>query len=686
MVRRTTVGVSALLVLLVAFAPPASARRYSAPTHSSPISISADGKWVWSVNPGAGNVSVIYAKTNKAVATIKTGEEPQSVALDPNNRYAYVANAGSGTVTVIRITRASAKRFRARVDRRRGTIRTGAEPWNIVVSPNGRRVFVANSGQGTITVIDTKGRRKKVIGHVNLQRGRCADPVDRKRQFQPRGLAVTKNGKRLLVTSFFAFTRPGGKQADDNGRQGVVCRLNVSTSSKRIRGYRAASRVTLAPQITGFTIDSNGDGVPDPTSAFPNQLQSIVIRGNQAYLPNIAASPNGPLRFNVDTQAFVSVIDRARSGTPVDAGVPKFLNLHLGARQPETGKKKLFFANPWAIAFRKQTGATTGYVVSSGSDLLVKVAVDAAGKLTNTVDADTTRYIDLNDPLNPATSGDKAGKNPQGIAINKQGTRAYVVNFLSRNVSVVDLTNDSVVTVIRTAPLPAPGSPAEVVTVGAEMFFSSRGNFNRPRGSDRLYDRAAVERGLAELRELPLRGAHRQHRVGVRHGPAQVGAAERHVQPAEPQRAAGPQLLGDLRRGGGLRGQHPQRVRPRPARGAAAVQQRTAAVDKRARPQPRVAGRGQRRPQPRSMRAELPLPARQRGASAAHRHAAGQHDRGARPDRAARVGEVRGPHAAGARSRAGASATAPRRRRSRRGGRCSWAPGAPPATWAASGP
>ena len=110
--------------------------------------------------------------------------------------------------------------------------------------------------------------------------------------------------------------RPGGKQADDNGRQGVVCRLNISTSSKRIRGYRPASRVTLAPQVTGFTIDSTGDGVPDPTSAFPNQMQSIVIRGNQAYLPNIAASPNGPLRFNVDTQAFVNVLDGARSGNP----------------------------------------------------------------------------------------------------------------------------------------------------------------------------------------------------------------------------------------------------------------------------------------------------------------------------------------------------------------------------------
>ncbi len=602
---------------------------------------------MWNVNPGAGNVSVIYAKTNKVVATIKTGEEPQSVALDPNNRYAYVANAGSGTVTVIRITRASAKRFRARVDRRRGTIRTGAEPWNIVVSPNGRRVFVANSGQGTITVIDTKGRRKKVIGHVNLQRSRCADPVDRKRQFQPRGLAVTKNGKRLLVTSFFAFTRPGGKQADDNGRQGVVCRLNVSTSSKRIRGYRAASRVTLAPQITGFTIDSNGDGVPDPTSAFPNQLQSIVIRGNQAYLPNIAASPNGPLRFNVDTQAFVSVIDRARSGTPVDAGVPKFLNLHLGARQPEAGKKKLFFANPWAIAFKKQTGATTGYVVSSGSDLLVKVAVDAAGKLTNTVDADTTRYIDLNDPLNPATSGDKAGKNPQGIVINKQGTRAYVVNFLSRNVSVVDLTNDSVVTVIRTAPLPAAGSPAEVVTVGAEMFFSSRGNFNRPAGAtvstterlssegwqscaschfEGLTDSIVWEFGTGPRKSVPLnatfnpRNRNEQRVLNYSAIFDEVEDFEANI-----RNVSGP---------GPLAAPLPCSSAPPP-------------VDKRARPQPRVAGRGQRRSQPRPVRAELSPPARQRGAPAAHRHAAGQHHRGAGADRAARVGEVRGPHSAG---------------------------------------
>jgi YVTN family beta-propeller protein len=485
-------------VLALALSASAEARKFSAPTYSSPITLSADGRYVWVVNPGADSVSVIRTKTNAVIKTITVGDEPQGVAVDPNNRYAYVANAAAGTVTVIRITKATSKRFSARVDKRvgkKGALTTGAEPWNIVSSPDGRRIFVANSSQDTITVIDSSKRKAKrrgrgrgkrravprIIGNVKLRRSRCNQ--DPSFHFQPRGLAVTKDNRKLYVTSFLAFTKLGGRQGDDAGKQGLVCRVNIKTKSRKIRAYKPAALIALAPQVTGFTVDSTGDGVPDPTAAFPNQVQSIVIRGNQAYLPNIAASPDGPLRFNVDTQAFVNVIDNVRGANQTDASAAKFLNLHLGARNPEPGKKRLFFANAWAIGFTNRSGPGTAYVVSAGSDLLVKVNVGADGKLSFTVDADTTRYIDLNDPANPATAGDNAGKNPQGIVINKAGTLAYVNNFVSRNVSVVDLNADKVTKVIRTAPLPAAGTPAEVVTVGAEMFFSSRGNFNRPAGA-----------------------------------------------------------------------------------------------------------------------------------------------------------------------------------------------------------
>jgi YVTN family beta-propeller protein len=453
--------------------PPAKRKTFANATTSSPITLSRNGRLLWVVNPGADTVSVIRTDQNKVVATIKVGDEPQSVAVDPADRFAYTANAAAGTVSVIAISNAERSKFKARS---LGGLRTGSEPWNVVASPDGRRVFVSNSSQDTVTVLDAV--RPRIIGNVDLRASKCNDP-DRERHFQPRALAVTKGSSRLYVTGFLAFTRPGGKQGDDQGRQGIVCRLTIDTSSNRIADYRVGKRITLAPRATGFAIDANGDGTPDPTAAFPNQLQSIVIHGNRAYLPNIAASPSGPLRFDVDTQAFVNAI-----GLNGEADSPTgFINLHLGARDPEPGKKRLFFANAWAIGFTNAAGPGSAYAVSAGSDLLAKLRVGANGSLSNTVDADTTRYIDLNDPATPATAGNNAGKNPQGIAVTANGHRAYVTNFVSRNVSVVDLQSDEVTGTIRTAPLPAAGSPEEVVAAGAEGFFSSRGRFNAPAGT-----------------------------------------------------------------------------------------------------------------------------------------------------------------------------------------------------------
>ena len=88
------------------------------------------------------------------------------------------------------------------------------------------------------------------------------------------------------------------------------------------------------------------------------------------------------MQFNVDTQAFVNLIGGVGAATQTDRSC---INLHLGARDPEPGKKRLFFANPWAIAFTTQSGGGNAYVVSAGSDLLVKLDVDGNGILSFTV-------------------------------------------------------------------------------------------------------------------------------------------------------------------------------------------------------------------------------------------------------------------------------------------------------------
>ena len=166
--RYPRVRVAALAVLATALclclAAPTAARTFSAPTYSSPITMSADGKLIWVVNPGGDNVAVIGAKSNRVLKRIKVGDEPQGVAVDPNNRYAYVANAAGGNVTVIRIKNPKPGNFKAGVAKdlgKNGKFLTGAEPWNIVASPNGRRVYVANSSQDSVTVIDATRRVKK---------------------------------------------------------------------------------------------------------------------------------------------------------------------------------------------------------------------------------------------------------------------------------------------------------------------------------------------------------------------------------------------------------------------------------------------------------------------------------------------------------------------------------------------
>lgn len=464
------------LLALTLLLPASAAAQAPGPTTSSPIALSSDGRYVWNVNPAADTVSIISTSSKQVVRRVPVGDEPASVALDPRRRYAYVANPGNSTLTVIRTTFNRRGRLRTAGAVRRVT--TGAENWNVVVSPDGRRVFVSNSAQDTVTVLNRAGR---IIGHVDLGQSVCNQP-DTNRIFQPRGLAVTRNNRYLFVTSFLAYVRPGGRQATDTGKEGVVCKLRIETDSNDIEDYRPVQRIAIGPQPTGFAVDSTGDATPDPTQAYPNQLQSIVLRGNYAFLPGIAASPAGPIRFNVNTQAFVNVLRGVNSGQTSDDSTGKFLNLHLGARTPEAGKKKLFFAGPWAIAFTNQSGSGSALVVAQNSDLLVKVNVAGNGQLSFTGGPETTTYIDLNDPANPQTAGDNAGKNPQGIVMNRTGSRAWVVNHISRNVSYVNVNQNRVERVIRTAPLPPPNSPQEVVAVGAEQFFSSRGHYDRPAG------------------------------------------------------------------------------------------------------------------------------------------------------------------------------------------------------------
>jgi len=418
------------------------------PTASSPIALSPDDRFVWVANPDNNSVSVVRVENdaNQLVAEIPVGKEPQNVAISPNGANVYVTNTASSTVSVIDTA------SRAVVN----TILAGTEPYGIAFTPNGRKLYVANARSNDVTVIDALSNTPiGTIPNVGIE---------------PRGIAITSDGdnsdldEKVYVTQFLAIDRPGTIIGADDYKEGHVSVISTATDT-------VIKQIVLNPMAdAGFR--SNGSAlkrIPATTpptftvvtGAFPNYLNAVAIKGNRAYLPNNAASPDGPVRFNVNVQAFLSVID-----TVADAeSQPQTINMNRGINLEPPTEKRLFLGVPWQIAFEHQSNE--GWVVSSAANIIVKVVLDSNG--TPTINAPQA----AGDPGNIVRI--KVGQNPRGIAINKADTRAYVMNEVSKNVSIVNLLSNSELARVRTAALPLAGTNEATVLLGKAIFNSGTG-------------------------------------------------------------------------------------------------------------------------------------------------------------------------------------------------------------------
>ena len=178
------------------------------------------------------------------------------------------------------------------------------------------------------------------------------------------------------------------------------------------------------------------------SGAFPNLLESITIKGNLAYVPGTCSSPNGPFRFNVNVQSCLSTID-------IEQNVEAFktLNMNVGVNFEPAGKK-LFNTNPFAVAFKRSSAE--GFIALAATNRLLRVTLNDDGSPTinpplNAGDPGNIIRIELKDPgeIGQVDADDRsAGKNPRGVVLNSTDTRAYVMDFLSRDIAVVDISGD----------------------------------------------------------------------------------------------------------------------------------------------------------------------------------------------------------------------------------------------------
>lgn len=325
--------------------------------------------------------------TATKLAEITVGQEPRYVALSPDDQEAYVTNSASGTVSVIAL---SDPKVYTVVDE----IPVGAEPRGCAVTPNGRFLLVANHTGGTVSVIRLASRKE--IDKVKVGGN-------------PTAVAITNDGdnrdgdERVFVTQFFAeLISNGPGEAFDDGKQGMVhsfklSNLNVSrvTLSPLADVGFTADRTNFCPQTAPdpnalhsdiFCPDSNAAPgsdaiINDPQCAFPNQLQSALIRGNLLFLPNIGAGPEPPVKFNVNVQALVHVVDVKQRAERTD------LHVNLNAQikdeiQPANPTESLdrLFGND-LVAIDGNVEGSEFLIVSRGGNYVIRAKIGAEGQL-----------------------------------------------------------------------------------------------------------------------------------------------------------------------------------------------------------------------------------------------------------------------------------------------------------------
>lgn len=490
--RKAAALACALLLLGIVVASAAPVRIHVAgitPCQSSPIALTPSGLRLINVNPDANSISVFDVSTDNPVKLreIPVGLDPRSVAVHPNGNTVYVANALSNNIAVVDLN----------LGQRRPSIAVGSEPMALTLSPNGTRLYVANSASNNLMVFNTSTSQR--VATVDLSAFGTA----------PRAIGVTNDtdaddtDETIFVSLFFAQLRPGKTSLDegqDDAKEGRVVAISAATNTvlgvaslgpmaatfngNLGTGFNSNGRLAPGNGLTPAVTMLNPQAFTTPTGAFPNQLASVAIQPgqNRAYVVSTGASPNGPLRFNSNVQGLVSVFNTSTlaeitaSQTAPVARQTAPLNLNQGTNLATTPAPRFFNSNPVAMTWRPN--GADAWVAVQQADTIVRLTTDAGGVPTISAPlvAGPSQIVRVD--LQAVGAGQIPGKAPRGIAINGTGTRAYVSNFISRSVSVVDISNPTSPALVGTGlstALPPAGSRADTVLLGEELFFTGRG-------------------------------------------------------------------------------------------------------------------------------------------------------------------------------------------------------------------
>jgi 6-phosphogluconolactonase (cycloisomerase 2 family) len=123
---------------------------------------------------------------NGAAATAPSGSGPVAIAIHPNSKYLYVANLGDNNIGQYSINTDGTLTPLATATVPTGLVNSGTSPVGIAIDYQGRYVYVANQGDGTVSqyAVGTDGSLSAIAAAVTTgEPGTSSVTVDPTGQF-----------------------------------------------------------------------------------------------------------------------------------------------------------------------------------------------------------------------------------------------------------------------------------------------------------------------------------------------------------------------------------------------------------------------------------------------------------------------------------------------------------------------
>ena len=382
--QTSSVGVAVLFLSVILMLCAGTGGHAANSKYLSPLDVVADGsgKTLYIAEKTAGQVAVLDVGSLKVTKTISIPAPPTGLALAPDGSKLYVTGDGpDGRVFVVNTKTGKVGK----------SFRTGYTPNAPVVSPDGKKLYICNKFNDNVSVLDARTGKK--LAEIPVKR-------------EPVAAAITADGGTLIVANHL----PAG--ATD--------------------GDYAAAEVSVIDTKTNKVVNS----IKLPNGSASLHGVAISPDGKHAYITHILA------RYQLPTTQLERGWMNTNALTIIDVPGRKFVNTVL------LDDVDLGAANPWGVACTADgkyicvtTAGTHELNVIDRKKLHDKV--DRAGRGEKVSDA-TTSADDVPNDLSFLVTLKRriklSGNGPRGLTMI--GTKAYVAEYFSDSIGVVDVNPD----------------------------------------------------------------------------------------------------------------------------------------------------------------------------------------------------------------------------------------------------